>query len=115
MRGAISRWVTASVEGPACRATFQWEKDKTPFVDNKIGVDMRNSVTITGIRFPDFATRTELVVDWSKVPAIRIYGNEVTLVGLAKLKLPTPELATRLQYAMEFLRNACDKTADTGF
>ncbi len=104
-----------SVEGPACRATFKWEKDRTPLIDNGMGVDMRNAQTITGISFPAFATSSELVVDWSKVPAIRNYSNEVTLVGLAKLRLPTPELATRLQYAMEFLRNACDKTAATGF
>lgn len=58
-----------------------------------------------------------LDINWSKVPGVQRAkdSTEVRLVNLAEFRLPTVELATRVQNAMEFLRNACDPTASTGF
>jgi hypothetical protein len=66
----------------------------------------------------DLHEKTELRIDWSGVAGVkpaREGGSEINVIGFGQIILPTPELATRVQYAMEFLRNACDPTAATGF
>jgi hypothetical protein len=59
----------------------------------------------------------DLTVNWSRVPGINRekHSARITLVKVGRVTAPTVELATRVQYAMEFLRNACDPTASTGF
>lgn len=61
---------------------------------------------------------TTLTVNWSRVPGIERNdkaSTQITLVKVGRVTVPTVELAARVQYAMEFLRNACDPTAATGF
>lgn len=65
-------------------------------------------------------------VDWSKVTSVTLGGlaaqqandEQTVLVNgpvFVPLRLPDQALAKRLQYAMTFLKEACDKTSDTGF
>lgn len=65
-------------------------------------------------------------VDWSKVTSVTLGGlaaqqsndEQTVLVNgpvFVPLRLTDRALAKRLQYAMTFLKEACDKTADTGF
>jgi hypothetical protein len=72
------------------------------------------------------------VVDWSKVASVKqsdrhkLAGNYGAFPSKQAVQLttsdagfsfilPSEELATRVAYAMEFLRLNCDKTAETGF
>ena len=64
-------------------------------------------------------------LEWSKIAAISTYKpgqydteRAVAISGSDKhlyLKLPTPELAKRVRYAVEFIKASCDRTAETGF
>lgn len=63
------------------------------------------------------ARSTEKAIDWSKVSGV-IKNQDKPIVewpGFGWAELPTEELPVRVQYAMEFLKNACDQTARTGF
>jgi hypothetical protein len=114
-RFRMNAFKVKAVEGDACHATFKWDYDpNAPLFDGSF--NLRDDADRTVTQVSDVATRTEFVVDWSKVAGVRVnYSTEVVLVGVAKVVAPTTALATRLQYAFEFLRNACDKTAATGF
>ena len=58
-------------------------------------------------------------VDWSKVSGITIEEVDgkarITAIGGGRFTVPTMDLGKRVQFAMEFLKNACDPTASTGF
>jgi hypothetical protein len=65
-------------------------------------------------------------IDWSKATSVTLAGltaqhandQQTVLVNgpfFVPLRLPDQALAKRVQYAMTFLKEACDKTADTGF
>ena len=67
-------------------------------------------------------TRTTytLEIDWGKVPAVENnYGSSISFLDAAGNKVEmfvkTKNYATRLHYAMEFLRLKCDKKSATGF
>ena len=62
-------------------------------------------------------------MDWTKITTVAAEGPYVVITGVTgaalylrtRLKLPTPELATRAAYAMEVIRQSCDPTADGPF
>lgn len=67
-------------------------------------------------------TRTSYVmeIDWAKVPAVENnYGTSISFLEPAgdkvEIFVKTKNYATRLHYAMEFLRLKCDKKSATGF
>lgn len=67
-------------------------------------------------------TRTSYVheIDWAKVPAVeKSYGTNISMVDgegfEVKIIVRSNDYATRLHYAMEFLRIKCDKKSATGF
>lgn len=67
-------------------------------------------------------TRTSYVleIDWSKVPAVESnYGSSISFLDRdgdkVEIFVKTKNYATRLHYAMEFLRLKCDKKSATGF
>lgn len=66
------------------------------------------------------------VIDWSRVSAVSFggysakHGNDqqtvvVTGTRPIELRLPDQALAKRVHYAITFLKESCDRTADTGF
>lgn len=66
------------------------------------------------------------IVDWSRVSEISLGGlsakhpNDQQTIILAgtrtiALRLPNAALAKRVHYAMQFLKERCDPTAETGF
>lgn len=61
----------------------------------------------------------ELSVDWAKVPAVENHGTSVSFLEAngdkVEIFVKTKNYATRLHYAMEFLRIKCDKKSATGF
>lgn len=57
-------------------------------------------------------------IDWDKVAEVKQEGTSVTVRGIKpaiRFKLASEPLATRVAYAMEFLRLECDATSGTGF
>jgi hypothetical protein len=110
----------ASLAGVECTTTFFWDNDsRAPLHTSKYG-DLRNNDPINGVYVREMSGLNELdelEVNWSKVAGVKRdeSSTQIEIVGVARIKVPTVELATRVQYAMEFLRNACDPTAGTGF
>jgi hypothetical protein len=107
------------VQKAKCSGTFQ--------LDNAV-IDARREKALRDIKGMDtqyeYVERyslshlsTSQAVNWTKVPGVKREnkGSFVVVAGVAKLTFPSEELATRAQYAMEFIRNACDSTAATGF
>lgn len=69
------------------------------------------SVTFAGEGRPIF-------IDWEKTSGVTADGTEVHFSGVSPkmyLTLPSEEYASRVAYAMEFLRISCDPAAGTGF
>ncbi len=57
-------------------------------------------------------------LNWARIAEVKQYGLQITIVGggtRQTVNLPSEALATRVAYAMEFLRQNCDPTAGTGF
>lgn len=57
-------------------------------------------------------------IDWTKVAEVKQDESFVSVRGVRpaiRFKLASEALATRMAYAMEFIRTSCDATADTGF
>lgn len=103
-----------------CESSFAWGSAAVAEADAKV---QRWTKEHDWGRFEDLKSFTpptlpSLVrVNWSKVPGVqRDKGSKkVRVVGYGEFTLATEEIATRVHYAMEFLKNACDPTASTGF
>ena len=57
-------------------------------------------------------------IDFRKLAKAELNGALIYLHGLPeayRVRLPSDEMATRVAFAMEFLRQSCDPTAGTGF
>jgi hypothetical protein len=116
----IAPFLAHTATGEKCISEFRWPFDySAPLMDNQFG-DIANSTSRTGVAATDIQgvyRSTSLTIDWSRVPGLSHRENswEIHVIGAGRITAPTTELATRLHYAMEFLRNACDPTAATGF
>jgi hypothetical protein len=115
----IAPFPADSVTGDKCRTEFRWPYDPfEPLMDYQYG-DVRNSSSRTGVAgsYEGVYKQTSLTIDWSRVPGLshNETHRQIHIIGAGRITAPTVELATRLHYAMEFLRNACDPTAATGF
>jgi hypothetical protein len=58
------------------------------------------------------------VIDWDKAAEVKQEGSSVVVRGIKpamRFNLASEPLATRVAYAMEFLRTQCDATSGTGF
>jgi len=59
-----------------------------------------------------------LDIDFKKLAKAEPVGSVINLSGLAapfRIRLPSDEMAVRVAFAMEFLRQSCDPTTSTGF
>jgi hypothetical protein len=57
-------------------------------------------------------------LDWAKIAKVEAIGSAVVMSPLSpriRLQLPSPGLAARVAFAMEFLRMHCDPLGKTGF
>jgi len=62
--------------------------------------------------------RTTYVVNWAKIASVKADGSWVRLSPPLQgfhLLMASPDMATRMAFAMEFLRQSCDAAAATGF
>lgn len=109
-----------NVTGDACTTTFTWMYPSgAPLIDDTYG-DLQHGSSRGAIatEISDLRLQTQLKVDWSRVPGVKRendYTTRIEILGFGRLTVPTTELAARVHYAIEFLRNACDPTASTGF
>ena len=61
---------------------------------------------------------TAATLDWTKMARVEAIGSTVVMSPLSpnmRLQLPSPALAARVAFAMEFLRMSCDPLGKTGF
>jgi len=122
-------WRVESVEGEGCHSSFKWPSDTFGKMLSSqwgdLNINYRSSVQIPRNErihdvdfYPDLR-RGGMEVDWSKVSGITIeeYNGKARLsvIGGGRFTVPTMDLGKRVQFAMEFLKNACDPTASTGF
>jgi hypothetical protein len=118
-----------SVEGEGCHSSFKWPRDTFGKMDaswwGDLNINYRSSANIPqNERIHDINFYPDLrdggtEVDWSKVSGITLeeYRGKarISVIGGGRFTVPTMDLAKRVQFAMEFLKNACDPTASTGF
>ena len=131
---AVNYRVTKS-EGDGCQSTLTYQ----PLFSHESGGPLNQAGTSTWdeTRFRATATKfglwtdTQFVIDWSRVARVETSGafaksleNQTVnsiLISIADkvLLLHFPRglepMAKRAAYAAEFLKTACDKTAETGF
>lgn len=125
---AMANYWAESAEGEDCRTRFatrprayQWA-GKARFQSDQPGFredDFARIIARYSLPVPPFA------VDWSRISGVQLFpigpGNELQGVRIAQgdhaleLYVPDSALAQRVVYAAEFLKAACDRTAETGF
>lgn len=102
------------------------EACKTTFVFNATGADKQYSKILEKdprsyeyfVNFSEvqkFDGPQRFVVEWAKAGKIEQSRDVVSIYGQVRLTTQSEDMAKRLQYAAEFLRVSCDKTAGTGF
>lgn len=99
--GSCATRIAVSQKSPRER----WFKKR---VDGEITEFTLTSGTLTG----------PFEIDWAKLPGTSHSGKTISLVGSSPkldFTVPSPEMAARVAYAMEFLRINCDRAAATGF
>jgi hypothetical protein len=116
---SISPLAVKYVQRTKCAGTFQLDSAAIDARREKALRDIKGMDTqyehVEGYSLGTLSTSQAM--DWMKIAGVKRENKSsfVVVPGVAKFTLPSEELATRVQYAMEFIRNACDATAATGF
>lgn len=81
----------------------------------RMSEDLYHPKSLMGTR-----TTFSFAIDWAKIPSVeKKYGRSVSLINndgeAVEIEVASNDYATRLHYAMEFLRIKCDKKSATGF
>ena len=100
--------VTGVSGGDTCASTLAYQ----PHATVVYGSEARGNYS------PHYDPIQNNLIDWSRVVEVLQSGTDIYLTGTAyplKVGLGSEALATRVAYAMEFLRLECDPTASTGF
>lgn len=120
-RGGLTLWLGTDGAG-----NDQWNTNiHTKIVTATSNVSCATAFQQTLIAKTDnvtFKPENNTIIDWSKISSVEASGKNVSLSGPAIppweriiVTVDTPAFATRLAYAMEFIRSACDTTVQTGF
>lgn len=126
--GWMVSYKATSVDFSQCRSTFTGTPYGYP--DQAGNMIFPNSTAWSEPAFYAAVAGREIptapyTLEWSKIAAVSTYKptqydseRAVAISGSDRhfyLKLPTPDLAKRVRYAVEFIKASCDRTAETGF